>query len=409
MSEKSVKVKAYLFKIGDKRVNDPVWSVRFYDKRVVICVSDELLPEPYNSMIPYYYDTKVTIVRPTLEETSFNGDNITGEEYQIPLSLTKSKLLYYIKEEMGSRIYPLLITRADTERRYWYYQIKYNDLPLCICDSTIVKNIDDGMNKVGIHGSGEVGQLLFTSEDLYFNNSPEDYGYPEWYIEGTALDITRELDVIYKEDIIVEGYRSDFNLGIPYSDLVIVKGNNTNITYVYAKYAINVQPDIFQMVSAYMKGIVKTNATLGIFPSNTSDYVIKQKSLVRLGDGKYKISFSFPEGMNVIQDIYEDDFRITANSLYFYLKYYPDVSPDVRKIYIQGESILISIKDSNLMNFLYAIEWKKFSLSPLEYEKYVKVEIVNLGDVTEIEENVYTFIDSQSSNIKQIKIVEELS
>ena len=163
------------------------------------------------------------------------------------------------------------------------------------------------------------------------------------------------------------------------------------------------------MVSAYMKGIVKTNATLGIFPSNTSDYVIKQKSLVRLGDGKYKISFSFPEGMNVIQDIYEDDFRITANSLYFYLKYYPDVSPDVRKIYIQGESILISIKDSNLMNFLYAIEWKKFSLSPLEYEKYVKVEIVNLGDVTEIEENVYTFIDSQSSNIKQIKIVEELS
>lgn len=402
MSDPNIDLNAYLFSIDDERIDDPIWTIKFYDKRVVICISNEQVPEPYKSMIPYFYDTKVAIDRPFLEYSSPDADYAIGEIYKKPLSIIKSKLLYYIKEELGNNVYPLLITRADILNRYWYYQIKYQDFPLCICDDNIKDNIEKGINRMEIEESSEIGRLLFTSDDLYFNNSPSTYGYPQWYIKGTSLDIAGELGEIYKEDIIVDGYRSNVSLGIPYEDLVIIRGYNTENIYIFTKYAIFVPDDVFQKVSNYMKDIIRVNASLGIFPTNTSEFIINEKSLIRTEDGKYKVSIKFPENLNVVQDIYEDEFRLDMNSLYLYLRYYPDVDPDNRKIYIQGSSVLINIKDSNLEKFLYAIEGKKFMFSYPD----IKVMIVSLDDIIDIDNFTYSFLDSQSGNIKYLRLIE---
>jgi len=386
---------AYLFYTGDERTNDSLWNIKFYDKQTTICICNNIVPEKYKNLQPFIFNTNVKDERDQIEHYEANCERAIAEYRKTQLMAVKSKLVYLVKEEFGENIHVELYEHTDRFHRYWDYKIKYQDFPVVICDDNLINSFYTKFNEME-NSELKDGLLFLSSESLYKSFSKGETIYPDWYFYNFTRYIVKNLINMHNEDMIVDGFRSKLNLSIPIKDMIILEGYNTGIIYIFLKYIFFADDVIVTIIYEYIINELYYFCKDGIFPPNTPEYIIKEKSLIPILNGLYKCSIKYPKDLNVVLDVYEKEFELdNVQELYIYLL--NNINENY-KVILQGDRILIRIVDSNLKNFVDSLNIKNIMFT---YPN-IKVKVI---PKEESDENTISFVDSCTENIYYLKNV----
>ena len=301
-----------------------------------------------------------------------NGSRVSWEQMNRDLMSMKSKLSFTLTEMFSPDqvFFNLEIVPNDVvTRRKYRYRLRYSDID-CDASEEFIKMFRDSLQV-------EIGPLLVSSWTL---NYPD---VPQWYTQETFRDLVELGDLSLDK-------------------LKVITGANSGHIYLFHKNPINLLDEVVDKFIENLRGQISSLIQIRIFPRNTPPEIIKNKRLVSMPNGKWRLNYKVPDQL-LFENLSQRSFLFrSADELFWFMALlmqgpgWTAIESEL-KIFIEPNQIRVTYESKYLPDILKVLSAARVTSPTDDAVKVYYPKRLSKFERDRLAENVYIQLYDQAN------------